>query len=87
VPRVCVVGSANLDFTVALPRLPRVGETVSAGALLVPSSCAPKLGLAAVSARARVTCVAASAVAGSGSSLPSASRNTCTGLRGTSGMP
>ena len=34
-PRVCVVGSANLDFTVALPRLPRVGETVSAGALLV----------------------------------------------------
>lgn len=34
-PRVCVVGSANLDFTVALPRLPRVGETVSAGTLLV----------------------------------------------------
>jgi ribokinase len=35
VPRVCVIGSANLDFTVALPRLPRVGETVSAGTLLV----------------------------------------------------
>jgi len=35
VPRVCVVGSANLDYTVALPRLPRVGETVSAGTLLV----------------------------------------------------
>ena len=34
-PRVCVIGSANLDFTVALPRLPRVGETVSAGTLLV----------------------------------------------------
>ena len=34
-PRVCVVGSANLDYTVALPRLPRVGETVSAGTLLV----------------------------------------------------
>ena len=34
-PRVCVVGSANLDYTVALPRLPRVGETVSSGTLLV----------------------------------------------------
>ena len=34
-PRVCVIGSANLDFTVALPRLPRVGETVSSGTLLV----------------------------------------------------
>lgn len=34
-PHVCVIGSANLDFTVALPRLPRVGETVSAGTLLV----------------------------------------------------
>ncbi|HME97512.1 MAG TPA: ribokinase [Methylomirabilota bacterium] len=34
-PRVCVIGSANLDFTVALPRLPRTGETVSAGTLLV----------------------------------------------------
>jgi ribokinase len=30
-----VIGSANVDFTVALPRLPRVGETVSAGTLLV----------------------------------------------------
>jgi ribokinase len=35
VPRICVIGSANLDFTVALPRLPRIGETVSAGTLLV----------------------------------------------------
>jgi ribokinase len=35
VPRICVIGSANLDFTVALPRLPRMGETVSAGTLLV----------------------------------------------------
>jgi ribokinase len=35
VPRVCVVGSANVDYTVALPRLPRVGETVSSGTLLV----------------------------------------------------
>ena len=34
-PRICVVGSANIDFTVALPRLPRVGETVSAETLLV----------------------------------------------------
>ena len=34
-PRLCVIGSANLDYTVALPRLPRVGETVSAGTLLV----------------------------------------------------
>jgi len=35
VPRVCVIGSANVDFTMALPRLPRVGETVSSGTLLV----------------------------------------------------
>jgi ribokinase len=35
VPRVLVVGSANVDFTVALPRLPRPGETVSEGTLLV----------------------------------------------------
>ena len=34
-PRVCVVGSANVDYTVALARLPRVGETVSGGTLLV----------------------------------------------------
>ena len=34
-PRVVVVGSANVDFTVALPRLPRPGETVSEGTLLV----------------------------------------------------
>ncbi len=34
-PRVCVVGSANVDYTVALARLPRVGETVSAGTLLI----------------------------------------------------
>ena len=34
-PRVCVVGSANLDYTVALPRLPSPGETVSGGTLLV----------------------------------------------------
>jgi ribokinase len=33
-PRVCVIGSANVDFTVALPRLPRPGETVSGGTLL-----------------------------------------------------
>jgi ribokinase len=35
VPRVLVVGSANVDFTVALPRLPRPGETVSEGTLLI----------------------------------------------------
>ena len=34
-PRVLVVGSANVDFTVALPRLPAPGETVSEGTLLV----------------------------------------------------
>ena len=34
-PRVLIVGSANVDFTVALPRLPRPGETVSEGTLLV----------------------------------------------------
>ena len=34
-PRVCVIGSANVDFTVALARLPRPGETVSGGTLLV----------------------------------------------------
>ena len=33
-PRVCVVGSANVDFTVALARLPAPGETVSGGTLL-----------------------------------------------------
>jgi ribokinase len=35
VPRVLVVGSANVDFTVSLARLPRPGETVSEGTLLV----------------------------------------------------
>ena len=33
--RVLVVGSANVDFTVALPRLPQPGETVTDGTLLV----------------------------------------------------
>src|SRR5712691_12683548 len=35
VPNVCVIGSANVDYTVALPRLPGPGETVSGGTLLV----------------------------------------------------
>jgi len=35
VSRVLVVGSANVDFTVALPRLPLPGETVTGGTLLV----------------------------------------------------
>jgi ribokinase len=35
VPRVLVVGSANVDFTMALPRLPTAGETVTNGTLLV----------------------------------------------------
>jgi ribokinase len=35
VPRILVVGSANVDVTVAAPRLPRPGETVSGGTLLV----------------------------------------------------
>jgi len=35
VPRVLIVGSANVDFTVALSRLPAPGETVSEGTLLV----------------------------------------------------
>jgi ribokinase len=34
-PRVLVVGSANVDFTVAAARLPSPGETVSGGTLLV----------------------------------------------------
>ncbi len=34
-PRVLVVGSANVDFTVQAARLPRPGETVSGGTLLV----------------------------------------------------
>ena len=34
-PRVLIVGSANVDFTIALPRLPEAGETVSEGTLLV----------------------------------------------------
>jgi ribokinase len=33
--RVLVVGSANVDYTVALSRLPRPGETVTGGTLLV----------------------------------------------------
>jgi len=33
--RVCVIGSANLDFTVTVPRLPRPGETVSGGELVL----------------------------------------------------
>jgi ribokinase len=35
VPRVCVIGSANRDFTMALPRLPLPGETVTGGTLIV----------------------------------------------------
>jgi ribokinase len=35
VPRVCVIGSTNLDFTVTVERLPRPGETVSGGQLVV----------------------------------------------------
>lgn len=34
-PRVLVVGSANVDYTVQAPRLPRPGETVSDGSLFV----------------------------------------------------
>ncbi len=33
--RVCVIGSTNLDFTVSVPRLPRAGETVSGGQLVM----------------------------------------------------
>jgi len=32
-PRVCVIGSANVDYAVTLPRLPRPGETVTGGEL------------------------------------------------------
>jgi ribokinase len=35
VPRVLVVGSANVDYTVQVPRLPRPGETVSDGSLFI----------------------------------------------------
>ena len=34
--RVLVVGSANVDLTVAVPRLPAAGETVSLGGLPLP---------------------------------------------------
>ncbi len=34
-PRVLIVGSANVDFTVALARLPQPGETVTNGSLMV----------------------------------------------------
>ena len=34
VASVCVIGSSNLDFTVSVPRLPGVGETVSGGTLV-----------------------------------------------------
>ena len=33
-PRICVIGSANVDHNLALPRLPHPGETVSGGTLL-----------------------------------------------------
>lgn len=33
-PRVVVIGSANLDFTILMPRLPAVGETVGDGSFL-----------------------------------------------------
>lgn len=33
-PRVCVIGSANVDYAVRVPRLPRPGETVTGGDLL-----------------------------------------------------
>jgi ribokinase len=35
VPRICVVGSANVDLTFCTPRLPRAGETLAARALHV----------------------------------------------------
>jgi ribokinase len=35
VPRVTVIGSSNLDFTVVVPHLPRPGETVSGGRLVL----------------------------------------------------
>jgi ribokinase len=35
VSRVCVIGSSNLDFAVTVPHLPRPGETVSGGQLVV----------------------------------------------------
>src|SRR5574341_1193821 len=34
-PRVLVIGSANMDFTVAVPRLPAKGETVTGGTFYV----------------------------------------------------
>jgi len=34
VATVCVIGSSNLDFTVSVPKLPGVGETVSGGTLV-----------------------------------------------------
>ena len=34
-PRVLVIGSADVDFVVAVERLPTAGETVSGGTLLV----------------------------------------------------
>lgn len=34
-PRVLVIGSANMDFTVAVPRLPAEGETVAGGTFYV----------------------------------------------------
>ena len=34
-PRILVIGSANMDFTVAVPRLPAEGETVTGGSFYV----------------------------------------------------
>ena len=48
-PRVVVIGSANIDFTVKVDRLPRVGETVSGGEHY--SSCGGKGANQAAAAR------------------------------------